>query len=89
MGKTIIFFFLMTIIVPGWLDLVHAQKQGIIPRIGIVRAGAPRGGGAPDLFVEGLRSLGYIEGKNIAFEIRYAEGSRDRLRELQTELVPP
>jgi putative ABC transport system substrate-binding protein len=65
----------------------HAQKQGTIPRIGIVRAGAPPVGAAPDLFVEGLRGLGYIEGKNIFFEIRYAEGSRDRLREFATELV--
>ena len=65
----------------------HAQKQGTIPRIGIVRAGGAPAGGAPDLFVEGLRSLGYIEGKNIFFEIRYAEGNRDCLREFATELV--
>ena len=65
----------------------HGQKQGTIPRIGIVRAGGTPAGGAPDLFVEGLRSLGYIEGKNIFFEIRYAEGNRDRLREFAAELV--
>ena len=34
-----------------------------------------------------LRELGYIEGQNIAFEYRYAEGKRDRLPELAAELV--
>ena len=34
-----------------------------------------------------LRELGYIEGQNIAFEYRYAEGKRDRYAELAAELV--
>ena len=65
----------------------HAQKQTTIPRIGILRAGAPSRAGAPDAFVEGLRALGYADGKNILFEIRYAEGNRERLRDLAIELV--
>src|SRR6266542_2728853 len=36
---------------------------------------------------EGLRELGYIEGRNIAFEFRSAEGHLDRLPELAAELV--
>jgi putative tryptophan/tyrosine transport system substrate-binding protein len=35
----------------------------------------------------GLRGHGYIEGQNIAFEFRFADGSHDRLRELAAELV--
>src|SRR4029077_7763705 len=35
----------------------------------------------------GLRELGYIEGLNIAIEYRYAEGKRERFRELAAELV--
>src|SRR4030095_2366174 len=35
----------------------------------------------------GLRELGYLEGQNIAIEYRYAEGKRDRARELAAELV--
>src|SRR5207237_5575639 len=36
---------------------------------------------------EGLRELGYVEGQNIAFEFRSAEGKLDRLPELAAELV--
>ena len=63
----------------------NAQKHGPIPRIGILRAGAPPPDGSPDVFLQGLRDLGYIEKKNIFIEIRYAEGNRDRLVSLQRE----
>ena len=66
--------------------LAHAQTQPKIPRIGILRAGAP-----PDsflnVFVQGLRDLGYIDGKNVRLEIRFAEGKVERIPDLATELV--
>jgi putative ABC transport system substrate-binding protein len=61
-------------------------QQGKIPRIGIVFIG---GREQPHLefFKQGLRELGYLEGKNIILEYRYAEGHYDRLPRLVTELV--
>ncbi len=38
-------------------------------------------------FRDGLRDLGYVEGRNIVIEARYAEGRRDRLPEMAAELV--
>ena len=38
-------------------------------------------------FQQGLHSLGYVEGKNIVIEYRYAEGNLDRLTDLAKELV--
>ena len=40
-----------------------------------------------DSFRQGLRDLGYIEGKNVRFEYRYAEGRNQRFRELAEDLV--
>jgi putative ABC transport system substrate-binding protein len=73
-------FFLATV------SLAHAQKQTTIPRLGILRAGAP-----PDvyleLFLQRLRDLGYVDGKNILIELRYAGGKQARATELAAELV--
>ena len=64
----------------------HAQKQAPIPRIGILRAGQP-----PDknleLFLQGLRELGYVDGKNILLVFRFVGGNQDLSAELATELV--
>jgi ABC-type uncharacterized transport system substrate-binding protein len=70
----------------------EAQQPGKIPVIGYLTTGYGRPPGpsaAPltDSFRQGLRDLGYIEGKNILIEYRYAEGKSDRLLELATELV--
>ena len=62
----------------------NAQK---IPRVGILRAGSPPASGEPDVLLQALRSLGYVEGKNILLDTRYAHGNRDRLRELAIEMV--
>jgi putative ABC transport system substrate-binding protein len=69
--------------------MVEAQQAGIVPRIGILAPGtsALPTSGYHDSFRQELRDLGYIEGKNIFIEIRYAEGKQDRLSDIATELV--
>jgi putative ABC transport system substrate-binding protein len=59
-----------------------------VPRIGYLD-GAPRSGNSAriEAFRQGLRELGYVEGQDIAFEWRYAEGKADRLPGLAAELV--
>jgi putative ABC transport system substrate-binding protein len=63
-----------------------AQESEKIPRIGIIFMG---GRDQPHLesFKQGLRERGYVEGKNIRLEYRYAEGKYDRLRGFAEELV--
>ena len=66
--------------------IAGAQQQAKTPRVGILFMG---GRDQPHLetFKQGLRDLGYSEGKNINLEYRYAEGKYDRLRPLAEELV--
>ena len=66
------------------------QPTGKIPRIGFLTTGSASDLGTTlrrDLFRQGLRDLGYVEGKNINIEYRYAEGRFERLPELAEELV--
>jgi ABC-type uncharacterized transport system substrate-binding protein len=75
-------FFLTTV------SLAEAQQPKKVPRIGYLSAGSassnlPR----MEAFRQGLRDLGYIEGKNISIEYRFAEGEYARLPDLAVELV--
>ena len=65
-----------------------AQQPTKIPRIGIVTA-QPLSAVAVrhEAFRQGLRELGYVEGKNIGIEYRSAEGRFDRLPALMAEIV--
>jgi putative tryptophan/tyrosine transport system substrate-binding protein len=67
----------------------EAQQTAKIPRIGYVSGTGNASNPGPNVeaFRQGLRDLGYIEGKNIVVEYRYAEGNVDRLRSLVAELV--
>ena len=66
----------------------QAQQTTNIRRIGLLSATAASAvSDRTAAFRQGLRELGYIEGKNIEIEWRYAEGRLDRQRELAAELV--
>ena len=59
-----------------------------IPRIGYLGAVSPSANAVRiEAFRQGLRELGYVEGKNIVIEWRFAEGKLDRLPALAAELV--
>jgi len=60
-----------------------AQQRTKVPRIGIIDDHPVMW----DAFRKGLRELGYVEGKNIAFEYRYAEGVPERLAKAAKELA--
>jgi putative ABC transport system substrate-binding protein len=67
---------------------VHAQQARKIPRIGFLGSASPSTISTRiEAFRQGLRELGYVEGKNIVIEYRWAEGKIARLPDLATELV--
>jgi putative ABC transport system substrate-binding protein len=70
--------------------VADAQQHGMMPRIGLLRPEQPGDAGGQaliDAFRQGLRELSYVEGKNIALEIRWADGKQDRLLDLAAELA--
>jgi ABC-type uncharacterized transport system substrate-binding protein len=68
--------------------IVEAQQAKKVPRIGyLALSDAATDSTRSEGIRLALRELGYIEGQNIAFEYRYAEGKRDRYPELAAELV--
>ena len=70
------------------LAAVAGAQSTKIPRIGYLAANTRAATTArAEAFRQGLRELGYVEGKNIAIEHRYADGNPDRLPTLAAELV--
>jgi putative ABC transport system substrate-binding protein len=70
----------------AWPLAARAQ-QSRVARIGVLYIGLADAESFKKELREGLRELGYLEGQNIAFEFRSAEGKLDRLPELAAELV--
>src|SRR5215510_14698133 len=71
--------------------IAEAQQQEKVPRIGYLTIGYPpteaRPGPLREAFRQGLREHGYVEGKNILIEYRYAEGKSERFPDLAAELA--
>jgi len=70
----------------GVAKLARAQTGTRVVRLGVLLYGTPR---EPNLqaLVAGLRDLGWSEGRNVAFDYRYAEGRAERLHDLAIALV--
>ena len=80
--------FALTAVILVSVHLAEAQQPAKIPRIGYLTASSLSVNPARiEAFRQGLRELGYIEGKNIVIEWRSSEGKADRLPALAAELV--
>lgn len=66
---------------------VHAQQTANVPRIGFLMGGSSGPDSRAQAFREGLRELGYIDGKTIAIEWRFADGQEARFAPLARELA--
>jgi putative ABC transport system substrate-binding protein len=68
---------------------VAAQTPARTVRIGLLDYGAPSASGEArwEALRERLRELGYAEGRNASFEVRWADGHSDRLSSLAAEMV--
>src|ERR1700719_1179398 len=64
----------------------EAQQPTKIPRIGFIASTSPADRNL-EAFREGLRDLGYISGKNISIEYRFAEGKEDRFPVFVSDLL--
>jgi len=84
MIKATISWWPLATILLATVPFAEAQERKKIPRIGYL-AGA--GSSLNQAFVQGMRDLGYVEGKNIAFVYRTAEGRRERYADIAAELV--
>ena len=88
MKKAAVPLILLTVVLLAVSVIAEAQQPKKVPRIGFLGASSASVLAARiEAFRQGLRDLGYVEGKNIVIEWRSAEGKLDRLPALAAELV--
>src|SRR5688572_91030 len=85
MSKYIIsFMLLLSLLILGFAE----AQQPKVPRIGFLAVVSPSQLSARvDAFRQGLRELGYIDGKNLVIEYRWADGKFDQMPHLAADLV--
>ena len=86
MNKKIMFLALCSLLLAPCFP-AEAQQPAKIPKIGYLGARPAAPGSGYELFRRDIRVLGYVAGKNIAFEYRSADNKLDRLPALADELV--
>jgi putative ABC transport system substrate-binding protein len=84
-----ILVYALPVLILATIHIARPQQPAKIPRIGMLSPGSSAfpTSAYHDSFRQGLRELGYIEGKNISIEIRYAEAKQHQLSDFATELV--
>jgi putative ABC transport system substrate-binding protein len=89
MNEKILAWLTSVFIIAGVCSAEAQQTTKAMPRIGFISSTGAPGSSSPlfDAFRLGLRDLGYVEGKNVLIERRYAEGRLDRMPALVNELV--
>ena len=86
--KAKVLVYALPVLILATIHLVEAQQTGKIFRIGFLDPSNASGSAVlVDVFRQELRKLGWVEGKNISIEYRFAEQKNDRMRELAAELV--
>jgi putative tryptophan/tyrosine transport system substrate-binding protein len=71
----------------AWPLGARAQQPARIPRLGVLLFSTPTADPQMETARRALRDLGYVEGRNLALEYRYAEGRPERLSDLAADLV--
>src|SRR6516162_5455894 len=72
----------------AWPLAAHAQQSGKLPIIGCLGANTPSADSQRiAAFVQRLRELGWVEGRTVAIEYRWAEGRPERAAEIAAEFV--
>jgi putative ABC transport system substrate-binding protein len=88
MKKAGVLSILVVVVLLAFAVIAEAQQPAKVPRIAYFSAGSASSQASRlDVFRQGLRDLGYAEGKEIVIEQRYADGKLDRVAALATELV--
>ena len=87
MKKTVLLPILLVVIQLAVGVMAQAQQPKKVPRIGYLGGSATANPDRLESFRRGLRDLGYVEGKNIALELRFPEGDLQRERAIAAELV--
>src|SRR5262249_19224579 len=71
----------------AWPLAARAQQPGKTPRVGDIRAGTPRNDPFREEFVRGMRDLGYVEGRNVAYEFRHYGDDAESIPSLIGDLL--
>ena len=79
--------FIVALALIAWSLSAQAQQPTKVPQVAVMSDETASRGTIFDLIADGLRRLGWVEGQNITFERRYAEGNEKALPDLAAELV--